>query len=126
MIRQLSLLALLVASTAFSFADSGVGGCAAKRQALQEKIEIARQHDNRSQLAGLQQALAQVEAHCRDGALQAKRLDEVNAARQEIEQREMDLRDALSKGDPDKIAKRQAKLAEARAELEQAEAELAR
>jgi hypothetical protein len=126
MIRQLTLLALLVASTAFSFADSGLSGCAAKRQALQEKIEIARQHDNRQQLAGLEEALEQVEAHCHDGALQGKRQAEVDEARQEIEQREMDLRDALSKGDPDKIAKRQAKLAEARAELEQAEAELAR
>lgn len=126
MIRQLSLLALLVASTAFSFADSGVSGCAAKRQALQEKIEIARQHHNPDQVAGLQQALAQVEAHCHDGALQAERQAKIDEARQEIEQREMDLRDALSKGDPDKIAKRQAKLAEARAELEQAEAELAR
>ena len=35
----------------------------------------------------------------------------------------MDLREAMAKGDQEKIAKRQAKLAEARAELQQAEAE---
>jgi len=40
-----------------------------------------------------------------------------------VQEREMDLREAMGKGDQEKIAKRQAKLAEARAELEQAEAE---
>ena len=56
-------------------------------------------------------------------ALRQERLADVKDARQEVEEREMDLRDAMGKGDQEKIGKRQAKLAEARAELEQAEAE---
>lgn len=126
MIRQLTLLGLLLTSSAASFADNDSTGCAAKRQALQEKIEIARQHGNSRQVAGLEEALSQVEAHCNDDTLASRRQAKVEDARQEVQQREMDLREALGKGDPDKIAKRQAKLAESRLELEQAQAELKR
>lgn len=123
-LSSLALAMLLNASP--GLAQESPTGCAAKRQALLEKIEVARKHGNTQQLAGLQEALSQVEAHCDDDSLRQKRQAKVREAREEIQQRELDLREAQAKGDPQKIARRQAKLAEARAELEQAEAELRR
>ncbi|MCW1935571.1 DUF1090 domain-containing protein [Pseudomonas sp. MDMC_285] len=71
----------------------------------------------------MQRALGNVEMNCDDATLHSDRLASVKEAREEVQEREMDLREAMGKGDQEKIAKRQAKLAEARAELEQAEAE---
>ena len=126
MIRQATVLGLmLVAGLNVTpiLAAKPEGDCAAKRQVIQEKIEAARQNGHSRDLQGLQRALGKVEAHCDDAALRQERLADVKDARQEVEEREMDLRDAMGKGDQEKIGKRQAKLAEARAELEQAEAE---
>lgn len=126
MIRQTTLLGLALAAglnAAPILADEPQGGCAAKRQVLQEKIEAARENGNSHELDGLQRALGNIEAQCDDDSLHRERLASVEEARQEVQEREMDLRDAMGKGDQEKIAKRQAKLAEARAELEQAEAE---
>ena len=50
----------------------------------------------------------------------------IDKARDEIREREADLRDAELSGDPGKIAKRQAKLDEAMQELKAAEAEFPR
>lgn len=122
MIRQATVLGLmLVAGLNVTpiLAAKPDGDCAAKRQVIQEKIEAARQNGHSHELQGLQRA----QAHCDDAALRQERLADVKDARQEVEEREMDLRDAMGKGDQEKIGKRQAKLAEARAELEQAEAE---
>ena len=126
MIRQTTLLGLALAAgltAAPILADEPQGGCAAKRQVLQEKIEVARENGNSHELDGLQRALGNIEAQCDDDSLHRERLAGVEEARQEVQEREMDLREAMGKGDPEKVAKRQAKLAEARAELEQAEAE---
>ena len=126
MIRQTALLGLLLAAnlniTSLLAAD-GEDSCAVKRQVLQEKIEAAKQNGNSRELDGLQRALGNVDAHCDDASLHEERLASVKEAREEVQKREMDLREAMGKGDQEKIAKRQAKRAEARAELEQAEAE---
>lgn len=126
MIRQTTLLVLCLGASlgsAGALAAEPAGGCAAKRQVLEEKIAAATQHGNTNQLDGLRRALGNIEAQCDDDTLHRERLATVEEAKQEVQEREMDLREAMGKGDPDKIAKRQAKLAEARAELEQAEAE---
>lgn len=126
MIRHVTLLGLLLAAglnttpILTAVADSD---CASKRQLLQEKIEAARKQGDSRKLDGLHRALGNVESHCTDDSLHSERLADVEEARQEVRKREMDLRDAMGKGDAQTIAKRQAKLAEARAELQQAEAE---
>ncbi|MDH4610046.1 DUF1090 domain-containing protein [Pseudomonas sp. BN102] len=101
------------------------GNCAAKRQALEQRIEVASAHDNTAQQAGLEKALAEVKAHCTDASLRQEREAKVAKYQVEVSQREADLREAQAKGDPEKIASRQAKLAEARAELADAEKALA-
>ena len=116
MIRQTALFGLLLAA-------DGEDGCAVKRQVLQEKIEAAQQSGNSRELDGLRRALGNVDAHCDDASLHEERLASVKEAREEVQEREKDLREAMGTGDQEKIAKRQAKLAEARAELQQAEAE---
>lgn len=126
MIRHVTLLGLLLAAglnttpILTAVADSD---CASKRQLLQEKIEVARKQGDSRKLDGLHRALGNVDSHCTDESLHSERLADVEEARQEVHQREMDLRDAMGKGDAQAIAKRQAKLAEARSELQQAEAE---
>ncbi|BBP80801.1 hypothetical protein PHLH8_04430 [Pseudomonas sp. Pc102] len=101
-------------------------GCAAKRQALEARIEQARVHGNDAQVAGLQKALDEVTAHCTDAGLRQQREDAIAKHRAEVREREADLREARAKGDVEKIAKREAKLDEARRELNAAEAQLQR
>ncbi|WP_296270023.1 DUF1090 domain-containing protein [Pseudomonas sp. UBA6323] len=126
MIRHTALLGLLLAANLNAtplLAADGEGGCAVKRQVLQEKIDAAQQSGNTRELDGLRRALGNVDAHCEDASLHEERLASVKEAREEVQEREKDLREAMGTGDQEKIAKRQAKLAEARAELQQAEAE---
>ncbi|MGA4633059.1 DUF1090 domain-containing protein [Pseudomonas solani] len=116
---------LTLAGTAAA-ADTPLTGCAAKRQAIESRIEQARTHGNDAQVAGLQKALDEVKAHCTDAGLRQQREDDIAKRRAEVQEREADLREAQAKGDAGKIAKREAKLAEARRELSAAEAELQR
>lgn len=107
----LSLLAL--ACGAAQAADS----CAAKEQQIQRQLEYARDEGNGARVRGLETALNKVREHCTEEGLQAERQDDIDEAREEISEREADLQEALRDGDPEKIEKRQRKLAEAREEL---------
>ncbi|GAC1031403.1 DUF1090 domain-containing protein [Pseudomonas sp. No.21] len=107
-------------------AEAPLTGCAAKRQALEARIEQARAHGNEAQVAGLQRALARVRTYCTDDGLRRDREAAVEKRRAEVREREAELREARAKGDAGKIAKREAKLAEARRELNAAEAQLQR
>lgn len=126
MIRQATALGLLLTATlnvTLPLAAEADKDCNDKRRVLQEKIETAQRQGNTTELDGLRRALGNVDAYCNDVSLHRQRLASVEEARQEVEQRKLDLREAMGQGDPEKIAKHQARLAEARAELEQAEAE---
>ena len=126
MIRHATLLGLLLAAglnttpMLTAVADSD---CDSKRQLLEEKIEAARKRGDSDELDGLHRALGNVEANCPDASLHSERLADVETARQQVQQREMALREAMGEGDARTIAERQAELAEARSELQQAEAE---
>ena len=41
-------------------------GCAAKKHEISQQLEQARAHGNSNQVAGLEKALSEVEAHCTD------------------------------------------------------------
>lgn len=127
---HLPTLLLLTAGLALAgiahAAEATPTGCAAKRQALEARIEQARVHGNDAQVAGLQKALDEVTAHCTDAGLRQQREDAFAKHRAEVREREADLREARAKGDVEKIAKRETKLAEARRELNAAEAQLQR
>lgn len=99
-------------------------GCAAKQAAIESKLEEAKAHGNANQAAGLQTALDEVKTHCTDARLAQERKQRVLDAEKEVSQRDKDLRQAMNKGDAEKIEKRKNKLVEARTELEQAKREL--
>ena len=95
-------------------------GCAAKKQAITLQLEQARAHGNSNQVAGLEKALSEVEAHCTDAGLRKERENKVLEAKHEVSKRQADLDKAMKKGDPEKIDQRKNKLAESRKELQEA------
>lgn len=95
-------------------------GCAAKKQAITLQLEQAHAHGNSNQVAGLEKALSEVEAHCTDAGLRKERENKVLEAKHEVSKRQADLDKAMKKGDPEKIDKRKNKLAESRKELQEA------
>ncbi|MGE8497363.1 MAG: DUF1090 domain-containing protein [Pseudomonas sp.] len=123
------LLATLIASVLASplaLADDMQTGCAGKRQSIERQLGEARAQGNSHHVAGLEKALSEVTANCTDASLREEREADVREAEEEVRERENDLKEAQAKGDADKIATRQAKLAEAREELKSAEAQLNR
>ncbi|GLZ85139.1 hypothetical protein Pres01_11900 [Metapseudomonas resinovorans] len=120
--RRLSLPFVLVAGALLTQPLlAAETGCAAKRQAIEQRIEVAKAQGNAAQQAGLEKALAEVKANCTEAGLRQEREAKVAGYEAEVRQREADLREAQAKGDSEKIAKRQAKLEEARAELSAAQ-----
>ncbi len=99
-------------------------GCKARHQAVTEQLAFARAHDNAQQVASLEQALRNIEAHCTDAGLVEEQQEKVAKQKQEVEERLADLQSARVSGKPDKIAKKQAKLEESQAELLEAQREL--
>ena len=95
-------------------------GCAAKKHEISQQLEQARAHGNSSQVAGLEKALSEVDAHCTDASLKKERENKVLDAKHEVSKRQADLDKAMKKGDPEKIDKRKNKLAESRKELQEA------
>lgn len=124
---SLALVALLGAVAPWAWADDSATeqtGCAAKRQALAQKIEEAKAEGNAEQRAGLQKALKEINANCTEVDLVKQQEQKVLDARREVAKRQSDLDKAMSKGDPEKIDKRKEKLAESRKELQEAQSEL--
>lgn len=97
--------------------------CASKEAEISRQLEHARAHGNTNRAKGLEIALGKVQANCTDGGLQAERQEEVEEAREEIVEREADLREALEEGSARKIETRKHKVLEAQDELRDALAE---
>ncbi|MDH1263021.1 DUF1090 domain-containing protein [Pseudomonas sp. GD03944] len=122
------LAALLASALAAPVALAGdmKTGCAGKQQSIERQIQEAKAQGNSHRVDGLEKALAEVKANCTDESLRQEREADVREAQAEVLERENDLKEAQAKGDAEKIATRQAKLAEAREELKSAEAQLNR
>ena len=99
-------------------------GCKARHQAVTEQLAFAKTHDNGAQVAGLEQALRNIEAHCTDAGLLKEHQQEVDRQKEAVNERLLDLQNARVLGKPDKVAKQQAKLEEAQAELLEAQLKL--
>lgn len=98
--------------------DAGMAkGCEAKRNAINQQLEQARETTNEYKQRGLEKALRQNQRHCTDASLKKEQADKVNKARKEVGQRKADLAAAVQKGDAEKVNKRKAKLADAEQEL---------
>ena len=115
------IVLLLLAGQAYGSENVG---CKARQQAVTEQLAFARAHDNAQQVAGLEQALRNIETHCTDAGLLEEQLQKVAKQKEEVEERLADLQSARVSGKPDKIAKKQAKLEESQAELLEGQREL--
>ena len=111
--RTVLALALLTLTSAAQAASL----CGEKEQDIQREIGYAEKHNNQHRIDGLKKALSEVRANCSDSSLRAEHQKKITRQKAEIEERKADLNEARQKGDPEKIAKREKKLAEAEDEL---------
>ena len=117
----LSLCLLPLTFTAAHAANAPTG-CAAKKQEIETQLSFARQHNNSSQVAGLEKALSEVNEHCTESGLLQQRQEKVSEKKAKVQEREQELAKARSEGrSASKIQKREDKLADARHELKEAE-----
>ncbi|TRN59979.1 DUF1090 domain-containing protein, partial [Pseudomonas syringae] len=114
-----------LATTVFADAQAPVPSeCQIKSQEISSKIQDAKTEGNKAEQAGLEKALAEVNANCTETSLIKQRKQKVLDAKQEVSRRQTDLNKAMEKGDPEKINKRKDKLADSRKELQEAQTEL--
>lgn len=100
--------------------------CGTKAEKIEKQLQAAWAEGLADKAKGLSAALDGVRENCSDKELMRELQARIDKARDEIREREADLRDAELSGDPGKIVKRQAKLDEAMQELKAAEAEFPR
>ena len=110
-------IALILVLTSLSSSAFAISPCQEKEQDIQREISYAEKHHNQNRIDGLNKALREVQAHCSDSKLKADHQQKIAKQREEINERQRDLREAEQKGDADKISKRQRKLDEAQQEL---------
>lgn len=121
------ITSLLLAAALPALADPTANPmCEAKAVSIQKQLQAAWAEGRTEKAKGLSAALDGVRESCSDKELMRELEAKVNKARDEIRQREADLRDAELSGNPQKIAKRQAKLDEALQDLKEAEADFKR
>ncbi|ECA3795024.1 DUF1090 domain-containing protein [Salmonella enterica subsp. enterica] len=107
-----------------SDAMAGYEGCEYKRQHLERQIDYAQAHNNYHRVAGMQEALRQVDEHCTDNQLRRRKETKVAEKQRKVKERQRELEQARASGKREKIANKQAKLDEAREELAEARREL--
>lgn len=110
-------IALMLAASLAQAQES----CADKEAEITRQLEHAQAYGNAGRVRGLETALEKVQANCTDAGLRAERQEKIEEARDEVAEREADLREALEDGSPEKIEKRKQKLAEAEDELHDAQ-----
>ncbi|MBP0940333.1 DUF1090 domain-containing protein [Pseudomonas alliivorans] len=114
----------LLVTPLFATEQAPPSECLLKSQEINNRIQEAKTEGNKAQQAGLETALAEVNANCTEASLVKQREQKVLDAKREVSRRQSDLNKAMDKGDPEKINKRKDKLAESRKELQDAQAEL--
>lgn len=113
--------AALLAFAAPTFAEEPSPACQAKRRNIEAQLANAIEHGRKQEAAGLKKALRANQAYCTEASLEKARSADIRQARKKVSEHEKGLREAEQKGDPKKLAERQAKLEEARRELTEAE-----
>lgn len=103
---------------------AGPGGCEYKRQQVKRQIDYARTHNNTHRVAGLQEALREINENCTDNGLLEKKKNRVAEKQRKVTERLQELEQASETGERKKIAKKQKRLDEALAELDEARSEL--
>jgi len=117
---SMTLIALLAINAA-----SAAETCAEKRDAIEKQMSYARQHNNSSQLAGLQKALDEVKTYCTPESVRNDARQEITRAEKKLADKQQDLREAeddlnqaVARGNSSKIKKYQEKVAEEKQDVE--------
>ena len=111
-------LLLAVGASSSAYADAPLAGCAAKRDSISTELRLAREKGYADKVTGLQRALDEVNAHCRDDALSERRQQKLIQAQAKVSQTERSLRLAQEANkEPKKIAKLQGRLQKAQSDL---------
>ncbi|MGN4047497.1 DUF1090 domain-containing protein [Pseudomonas sp. SM4] len=113
---SIALLAGCVLIMESSFADSREN-CSQRRVGISRQLEQAEAADNVYRVAGLQQALANVERYCREPSADEDRSINIQKAEAEVRRRQNHLKAARQYGDVKVIKKHEARLARAEAKL---------
>ncbi|ECR4899919.1 DUF1090 domain-containing protein [Salmonella enterica] len=121
---SVTILTGLCYSFMISCAMAADNGCEYKRQRLEHQIDYAQAHNNHHKVAGLQEALRQVNEHCTDNQLLRRKENKVVEKQRKVAERQQELEQAQASGKAEKIASKQAKLDESREELAEARREL--
>jgi hypothetical protein len=124
--KRLILCAMFGAVVGQTMAVQPSVACAAKRADIEAQLSEATAHGRKQEIAGLQKALRANKANCTDESLAKDREKDIKQAQKKVAEREQSLAEAKRKGDPKKIADREAKLDVARRELTRAETPIAR
>lgn len=119
--KAVGMSMLLLAGQAYGSQEVG---CMARQQAVADQLAFAKAHNNADQVAGLERALRNIEAHCTDAGLFKEQQQRVAELKAQVNERLLELQNARVSGKPDKIAKKQAKLEEAQTKLLAAQREL--
>lgn len=98
--------------------------CQYKAAEIQNQIEYARQHGNEHRVRGLERALANVQAHCKDANLLRDKQEEIREQEEDIQERINEIAQKRSEGRQDKVQKLEKKLERDQAELAQLQDEL--
>ncbi|AFT71714.1 Protein YqjC [Alloalcanivorax dieselolei B5] len=117
-----TLVLLHAALAAPVFADQPL--CGKKIAEVERQHAEARAHGHDHKARGLQRALDALRDDCTDQGLIDDARGAVDAAQQEVAERQADLDAAIRKGDKDDIKKRREKLKEARQEWAEEQADL--
>ena len=91
--------------------------CVRKRSKISLRDQLCRKHQNQNRIDGLNKALSEVRANCSDSQLRADHQKKIAKQKDEVAERQQRFSRGEAKGDADKIAKRERKLAEAQEEL---------
>jgi hypothetical protein len=125
-IAALCCASALLVFAAPVFAEEPSPACQAKRRNIEAQLANAIENGRKQEAAGLKRALRANQAYCSEATLEKDRNADIRQAQKKVAEREKSLREAAQKGDPKKLAERQAKLDEARRELAEAEQPIAR
>lgn len=115
-----------------SFQAAAVEDCASKQEAVERELHIAQQYSNTGKVAGLQEALNDIQRHCtyatvqQDTARDIRKLNEkIRDKERDIAELERDLRRSKADEDHRKTIKLEHKIYNKRMDLQELKQELA-
>lgn len=116
--KTLILASVLLSTSLYAQVDCSVlTGCAQKSCRIASELEGARKQKNSPKIAGLEKALKESTANCKDENLTQKHQDKIQKQKEKILELEADLTKARLKGKKEKIIKLEKKLDDEKAEL---------